>query len=70
MKKRHPYELRKQIRARLPWFLIQIGIAAKGKDCKKVNASHSYYNIDGKSNGCYYCEQEFQRTPVLIDNVH
>lgn len=65
MKNRHPYELRKKLRGILPWFLIDIGIAAKGKNCKTVNANHSYYNINGILNGCYYCEQEFPRDPKL-----
>ena len=32
------------------------GIADKGKDCESVNAEHSWYNINGKSSGCYYCK--------------
>jgi len=68
MIKRHPYELRKQIRSILPWFLINMGIAAKGKDCEKVNAEHSFYNINGISNGCYYCDQEFPRSSALIND--
>lgn len=65
MKKQHPYELRKRLRSVLPWFLIDMGIAGKGKNCELVGANHSYYNIDGSSNGCYYCEQEFIRDPKL-----
>ena len=37
---RHPYEFRLRIRERLPWFLINLGIADKGKDCEKVGAEH------------------------------
>lgn len=65
MKNRHPYEFRKKVRSILPWFLIDMGIASKGENCENVNAEHSYYNIDGKTNGCYYCEKEFQRDPKL-----
>jgi hypothetical protein len=65
MKNRHPYELRKRLRSILPWFLIDLGVAVKGKDCQSVNANHSLYNIDGVVNGCYYCEQEFPRDPKL-----
>lgn len=68
MKNRHPYKLRKQLRAILPWFLIDLGVAAKGKDCGMVNANHSLYNIDGILNGCYYCEREFPRDPILTKN--
>ena len=42
MKKKHPYELRKQIRSKLPWFLIDLGIAGKGKNCEKLNADHDH----------------------------
>ena len=59
MKKKHPYELRKQIRSKLPWFLIDLGIAGKGKNCEKLNADHDQYKIDGETNGCYYCKQIF-----------
>ena len=65
MKNRHPYEFRKKLRSILPWFLIDMGIASKGENCENVNAEHSFYNINGKSNGCYYCEKEFQRDPKL-----
>jgi|GEM_PF-7016591 len=70
MKNKHPYELRKRIRVRLPWFLINMGIAAKGKDCKTVNAKHSFYKIDGTLNGCYYCVQEFPRDSKDIKTIN
>ncbi|WP_299229488.1 hypothetical protein [uncultured Psychroserpens sp.] len=53
---KHPYGIRYWWRERLPWFLINLGIADKGKDCELVNAEHSWYNIDEKSSGCYYCK--------------
>lgn len=53
--------MRLKIRAILHWFLIDMGIAAKVKDCNNVNANHSYYNIYGTVNGCYYCKQVFPR---------
>ena len=56
MNKKNPYRHRLWWRKRIPWFLIKLGIAAKGKDCKLVNAEHLWYNIDEKTSGCYYCE--------------
>ena len=54
---RHPYGFRTWLRQRLPWFLIDLGIAHKGTDCEAVGAEHFWYNIDDKSSGCYYCKQ-------------
>jgi hypothetical protein len=54
--KKHPYELRLRIREKLPWFLIDLGFASKGKNCELVNASHSWYNKGNNLSGCYYCE--------------
>ena len=39
----HPYAWRTSLRKRLPWFLINLGIAAKGKDCERVGAEHHWY---------------------------
>ena len=55
MHTKHPYGKRLWWRKRLPWFLINLGIADKGKNCESVNAEHSWYNIDNKTSGCYYC---------------
>ena len=57
-KKRHPYELRLLIREKLPWFLINLGIAGKGEDCEKVKAEHEWYNQGGNISACYYCKVE------------
>jgi len=53
---RHPYRWRTWIRAHLPSFLIDLGIARKGHDCEAVGGWHHWYNIDNKSSGCYHCE--------------
>jgi hypothetical protein len=55
--KGHPYAWRTWLRSRLPWFLIDLGVASKGKDCEEVEGWHRWYNIDGKSSGCYHCRQ-------------
>jgi len=52
----HPYRWRTWIRMRLAWFLINLGVAAKGRDCETVGAEHHWYNRDGKTSGCYHCE--------------
>jgi hypothetical protein len=52
----HPYRWRTWIRERLPWFLINLGVAAKGEDCERVGGRHSWYNRDNASSGCYHCE--------------
>jgi len=59
-KKRHPYGLRLWIRKRLPWFLIDLGVADKGEDCELVGAEHSWFNIDRNNSGCYYCKVEVE----------
>ncbi len=56
MSKKHPYGRRKWWRERLPWFLIDLGIAKKGIDCHKVNAEHNWYNKNNVSSACYYCK--------------
>ncbi|MBM4231944.1 MAG: hypothetical protein FJ184_14645 [Gammaproteobacteria bacterium] len=51
-----PYRRRTWWRLHLPWFLINLGIAAKGKDCEAISGSHDWYNIDGATSGCYHCK--------------
>lgn len=53
-----PYRKRTLLRSYLPWFLIDLGVAAKGKDCEEKNGKHEWYNIDGKFSGCYHCDVE------------
>jgi len=50
---RPKYRLRLRVRRQLPWVLINLGIAAKGKhDC----GDHSWYNADNQVERCHYCE--------------
>ena len=51
-----PYRFRTFLRTNLPWFIIETGVVDKGLDCEKVNGSHEWYNIDGRSSGCYHCQ--------------
>jgi len=53
-----PYRIRSRIRKHLPWFLINLGICAKGKDCESRNGPHDWYNHDGKISHCYHCKIE------------
>jgi len=51
-----PYRWRTAVRRHLPWFLIDFGVAGKGPDCEAAGGSHSWYNMDDKSSGCYHCK--------------
>ena len=53
---RHPYESRTALRLRLPRFLINLGVAAKARDCESVGAQHAWYSQDGAHSACYHCE--------------
>jgi hypothetical protein len=54
----HPYAWRPWFRQRLPWFLIDLGFANRGRDCENVGAEHRWHNIDGGTSGCYHCHVE------------
>jgi hypothetical protein len=51
-----PYRRRTWLRSRLPWFLIDLGIARKGVDCEAVGGEHEWYNKNGKESACYHCD--------------
>ncbi len=51
-----PYRWRTAIRQRLPWALIDWGIADKGADCEAAGGSHSWYNMGGACSACYHCK--------------
>ncbi len=51
----HPYRRRTWIRRRLPWFLISLGVARKGRDCEAAGGWHRWYNHDGETSACYHC---------------
>lgn len=53
--RRHPYAWRTLLRRHLPWFLIDLGLANKGKDCEALGAEHDWYNQDGEHSACYHC---------------
>lgn len=47
------YRLRTRVRRHLPSFLIDRGVAAKGKvDC----GDHSWYNAGNEVERCHHCE--------------
>jgi hypothetical protein len=52
----HPYRWRTWIRGKLPWILIERGVAAKRPDCERVGGEHWWYNHDDVSSGCYHCQ--------------
>jgi len=46
------YRWRTRTRRHLPWWLIDLGVATKGKkDC----GEHEWYNHDGIEYLCYHC---------------
>jgi len=46
------YRWRTRVRSRLPWFLLDRGVAAKGRrDC----GEHDWYNANGGVERCYHC---------------
>ena len=51
-----PYRWRTWLRARLPWFLINLGCAGKGEDCEKAGGAHEWYNQDHENSACYHCK--------------
>jgi hypothetical protein len=47
------YRLRSKIRRNLPWFLIDLGVAGKGKhDC----GDHEFYKATDEFELCYHCD--------------
>ena len=53
-----PYRLKTWLRSHIPWLLINLGIASKGRDCEQAGGSHEWYNMDDKLSACYHCEVE------------
>lgn len=51
-----PYRIRTWVRSNLPWFLIDLGVAKKGKDCESRNGKHEWYNMGNDDSACYHCE--------------
>jgi hypothetical protein len=54
----HPHALRTWLRGRIPWFLIDVGVANFGRDCEALNAHHNWSNIDGVHSRCIFCGAE------------
>jgi len=65
-----PYRLRSKIRRNLPWFLINLGLARKGKDCEEAGGTHEWYNVDDKASGCYHCEVVRKGRLWAVDRSH
>jgi hypothetical protein len=53
------YRWRTRLRPHLPWFVINLNVAAKGRrDC----GNHAFYKSTDDLDRCYHCEVG-QRTP-------
>jgi len=59
----HPYRYRVWIRGRLPWWLINLGVANKERDCEAVGGWHRWYKSTDEIDGCYHCEVKRRRIP-------
>jgi hypothetical protein len=57
----HPYRYRVWIRRQLPWWLINLGLADKGRDCEAVGGWHRWYKSTEEIDGCYHCKVERRR---------
>jgi hypothetical protein len=56
--KRGRYRWRTRLRRRLPWFLIDRGVARKGSaDC----GDHEWYKSTEDEDRCYHCEEGVRR---------
>lgn len=53
-----PFRWRTRIRRHLPWFLIDLGLAAKGDDCEAHGGHHEWYNAGDSVSACYHCKIE------------
>lgn len=47
------YRWRTRLRRRLPWALVELGLARKGRG---DGGAHEFYNCDGVVERCYHCE--------------
>ena len=56
MFRRGPYRWRTVVRSILPWWLINRGVAEKGKNCEEAGGVHEWYNVDNSNSGCYHCQ--------------
>lgn len=52
---RQPYRWRTSLRGHLPWFLIDLGLAAKGADCEQAGGVHPWYGQTDDTSACYHC---------------
>ncbi len=53
----HPYAVRTWVRSRLPYWMVNLGLSAKKKDCSEIGAEHHWYNKGNESSACYHCSE-------------
>lgn len=63
-----PYRRRTWLRQRLPFWLIDLGIMAKGKDCEAADGRHEWYN-NGSGSACYHCRITIAGSAWLISGA-
>ena len=62
MSARGRYRWRTAVRRRLPWFLVDHGVAQKGKgDC----GNHEWYRSTAEEDRCYHCDAGVRRPSQL-----
>jgi mannose/cellobiose epimerase-like protein (N-acyl-D-glucosamine 2-epimerase family) len=50
-----PYRRRTWLRRKLPFWVIDLGIADKGQDCEAAGGFHEWYSQDSETSACYHC---------------
>ncbi len=57
------YRLRTAVRSRLPWALVNLGVAAKGRrDCGR----HDWYKSSDEEDRCYHCQVGVRRPSGFV----
>lgn len=60
------YRWRTRLRRRLPWPLINLGLAAKGTaDC----GDHDWYKESGEVDRCYHCKVAERRPSQFVERA-
>ncbi len=61
------YRWRTRLRRRMPWFMLDLGIAKKGKgDC----LAHDWYKASEQEDRCYHCQVGIRRPSQFLRSRH
>jgi len=53
--RRQPFRWRTALRRHLPHWILNFGVAGKGRDCEAAGGAHEWYNRNESTSGCYHC---------------